>query len=57
MSMKEKKLIEIFKLSGFKSMGMVGRHVFVDDGVKNESDNKQLDFSLVGGRGTCTFKR
>ena len=37
-----------FKLSGFKSMGMVGRHVFVDDGVKNESDNKQLDFSLVG---------
>ena len=29
-------------------MGMVGRHIFVDDGVKNESDNKQLDFSLVG---------
>ena len=40
--------IGTFKLSGFKSMGMVVRHVFVDDGVKNESDNKQLDFSLIG---------
>ena len=37
-----------FKLSGFKSMGMVSRNVFVDNDVKNESDNKQLDFSLVG---------
>ena len=45
---RKKSDIGTFELSGFKSMGMVGRHIFVDDGVKNESDNKQLDFSLVG---------
>ena len=45
---RKKSDIGTFKLSGFKSMGMIARHVFVDDGVRNEFDNKQLDFSLVG---------
>jgi hypothetical protein len=35
-------------LSGFHSMGAVGRHISVAGGVKNEVGSEQKDFSLVG---------